>query len=125
MALICDHCHKGKVAGHAVSPAKNRTHRFFKPNLQKLKVLLGAVVVHVKLCTRCIKRLRKDGHIGRFMLVKPTYGKAQKGKQIQKEFKEEKVKIIEKPKEVTVVKAEKEARPVKKLDIASIVGKKE
>lgn len=68
MAFKCDFCRKGIQYGHAVSHAKNRVRRIFKPNLQKLKVMLNGVVVRVKFCTSCIKRLKKDGRLGMFAL---------------------------------------------------------
>jgi large subunit ribosomal protein L28 len=45
--------------GHNVSHSKRRTNRIFKPNLQKKKVMIGSVVKQVKLCTNCIKLMRK------------------------------------------------------------------
>lgn len=64
MALKCDFCHKGRDTGHNVSHAKNRTPRFFRPNVQQLKVHRNGLVVRVKFCTRCIKRLKNFGRIG-------------------------------------------------------------
>lgn len=66
MALKCDHCHKGREAGHNVSHAKNRTLRIFRPNVQQLKVQRNGVVVRVLFCTRCIKRLKNYGRIGMY-----------------------------------------------------------
>lgn len=66
MAAKCENCKKGGEWGHMVSHAKNRLNRLFKPNLQSLKVLSGDAVLKVTLCTSCIKRLKKDGRIGRF-----------------------------------------------------------
>ncbi len=51
MSMICDSCGKGRRRGHRVSHAKNRSIRFFKPNLHRH---LGRL-----LCTRCIKKAKK------------------------------------------------------------------
>ncbi len=59
MAFKCDNCNKGIMYGHNVSHSKRRTNRIFKPNLQKKKVMIGSVVKQVKLCTNCIKLMRK------------------------------------------------------------------
>lgn len=60
MAYKCFNCNKGIVWGHKVSHAKNRTNRIFKPNLQIKRVKIGNLMKRVKLCTACIKRVRKD-----------------------------------------------------------------
>src|SRR3989338_7904740 len=69
MALRCDYCHKGIGYGHAVSHAKNRVGRIFRPNLQKLKVLKNGITLRVKFCTRCIKRLKKDSRLGQYSIL--------------------------------------------------------
>jgi large subunit ribosomal protein L28 len=115
MAYKCDHCGKGSVHGHAVSHAKNRTHRLFKPNLQLLKVNVKGIMTQVKFCTRCIKRLRLDGKIGEYKL------KLSEKKVVQKQphTLDTKVKKV-----VTTSKKEKSTGEKAKatLDISSIVG---
>lgn len=59
MAFKCENCNKGIMYGHNVSHSKRRTARIFKPNLQKKKVMIGGVMRQVKLCTNCIKLMRK------------------------------------------------------------------
>lgn len=59
MAFKCDNCDKGIMYGHNVSHSKRRTNRVFKPNLQKKTITIGAVRKQVKLCTNCIKLMRK------------------------------------------------------------------
>jgi large subunit ribosomal protein L28 len=59
MAFKCDNCGKGIAWGHRVSHAKNRTNYAFKPNIQKKKVKVGGRFVSMKLCTNCIKTLKK------------------------------------------------------------------
>lgn len=70
MAYRCDYCDKGVAVGHAVSHAKNRTRRLFKPNLQKLKVLRNGIAARVKFCTSCIQKLRSSGSLG---LYRPLF----------------------------------------------------
>jgi large subunit ribosomal protein L28 len=59
MAFKCDNCDKGIMYGHNVSHSKRRTNRIFKPNLQKKTVMIGSIRKQVKLCTNCIKLMRK------------------------------------------------------------------
>lgn len=59
MAYKCDNCNKGIMYGHKVSHAKNRSNRTFKPNLQSARVVVDGKKVHAKLCTNCIKLIRK------------------------------------------------------------------
>jgi large subunit ribosomal protein L28 len=127
MALRCDNCGKGKQTGHLVSHAKNRTNRFFRPNLQKLKVMIFGEVKHVKLCTRCIKRMKKDGKISIFNQIKPTI-KAILSEKVPAKIE---VKVVKEVKELPEQK--KKSKPLqfkkapkgaKALDISSIVGSK-
>ena len=74
MSLICDNCEKGMVYGrqstHHRGVAGKRwkkraqvTLRTFKPNLQKIAVMVNGKKMTVKLCTNCIKRFKKDGKL--------------------------------------------------------------
>lgn len=45
--------------GNKVSHAKNRSKRTFKPNLHTKKVKVGTRTVTARLCSSCIKMLRK------------------------------------------------------------------
>ncbi len=114
MAYRCDYCHKGRLYGHAVSHAKRRLKRLFKPNLQKLTVFLNRKSsLKVKFCTKCIKRLKKDGRLGNFFLKKTP-----KAVSVVKKVKEK----TEKEDKLQEKKAIKSS--TKPLDISSIVGKK-
>lgn len=119
MAYKCDNCNKGKEHGHMVSHAKNRLARLFLPNLQKLRVFKNGIVVRVKFCTSCIKRLRKDGFIGKFAVIKlQASGVAKLPYKSIKKTIEQKTKIkLDKE-----VKIQEKARET--LDISAIVGKK-
>ena len=59
MALICDRCGKGVQNGNLVSHSNIKTHRIFKPNLQTVWMDLRGKRVKTKLCTNCIKLMRK------------------------------------------------------------------
>lgn len=60
MARKCELCGKGIMRGHRVSHAKQRTKRIYKPNLHWKKVTIDGVEKRRLLCTRCIKKLKKD-----------------------------------------------------------------
>ncbi|ADK81875.1 MULTISPECIES: 50S ribosomal protein L28 [Sediminispirochaeta] len=68
MSRRCEICGKGTVAGHSVprkgQPKKQggagqhigvRTKRVFKPNLVKVKALVGNQKKTITVCTRCLK----------------------------------------------------------------------
>lgn len=67
MAYLCEICGKGIVAGHSQQHRRGvagkrwkkrteATHRTFKPNLQ----IATINEVKMRLCTKCIKRFKKD-----------------------------------------------------------------
>jgi large subunit ribosomal protein L28 len=55
MARRCDICGKGTVSGNNVSHAKNATRRVWKPNLVRIRTLVGKTPRTLKICTRCLK----------------------------------------------------------------------
>ena len=59
MAMKCMNCGKGVQYGHNVSHAKNRTRKIFKPNLHSARVMVGAMKKTVKLCTKCLRTVKK------------------------------------------------------------------
>lgn len=61
--LKCDNCGKGIMVGHNVSHAKNRTRKIFKPNLHKVRILVGSNFKTMKLCTKCLRMLRKNSKV--------------------------------------------------------------
>ncbi len=74
MSYICDNCakitvtgrsqqHKRGVAGKRWKKRAQKTARVFKPNLQKVAVMVGGVKKTMKLCTKCIKRFEKEGKL--------------------------------------------------------------
>lgn len=59
MAFKCDLCDKSIMHGHNVSHSKRRTNRIFKPNLQSRKMIINGVSKRMKVCTNCIKLMKK------------------------------------------------------------------
>lgn len=116
MAFRCDYCQKKNAYGHAVSHAKNRVNRIFKINLQKLKLLKNGVSVRVKFCTRCIKRLKKDGKLGTYRLFSRTLP------EVAVSMPKIPADIAKTTEKVKKEKAKEKARETIKID--EIVGKK-
>ncbi|HVN98082.1 MAG TPA: 50S ribosomal protein L28 [Syntrophorhabdaceae bacterium] len=56
MSRLCDMCGKGKLNGHNVSHANNKTKKEWMPNLQTVKIVQNGTTKRVKLCTKCIKK---------------------------------------------------------------------
>lgn len=68
MARVCDICGKKTASGGTIArrglPKKQggvglritgRTHRKFRPNLQKVRAVVDGATVRQRVCTRCIK----------------------------------------------------------------------
>ena len=55
MARICTVCGKGPMTGNHVSHANNRRKRRWFPNLQTVRVMVGAAPRRVQVCTQCMK----------------------------------------------------------------------
>jgi len=55
MAFRCLVCSKGPVAGFSYSHSHKATKRVFRPNLQRLKVVLSGRTLTGYICTDCIK----------------------------------------------------------------------
>jgi len=69
--MPCFHCKKGLlygrshthhrgVAGGRWKKRAPKTQRIFSPNLQRIDILKGVEKQRVLLCTKCLKRIRKD-----------------------------------------------------------------
>lgn len=74
MSLICQNCGKIKVMGrsktHKRGVAGKRwkkrapvTPRLFSVNIQNATAIVNGKEVKMKLCTKCIKRFKKEGKI--------------------------------------------------------------
>lgn len=75
MAYICEICekktvvgrsqrHKRGVAGKRWRKKAPATRRVFKPNLQKATLTIAGNKTKMKICTKCLKRIKKSGAIG-------------------------------------------------------------
>lgn len=60
MARVCEVCGKGIMRGHKVSHAKQRTKKIFKPNLQTVRVVVDGRKRKMKVCTKCLRTLKKS-----------------------------------------------------------------
>jgi len=58
MAMKCENCGRGIMYGHNVSHSKRRTRRIFKPNLHRVKVVVGGISKRMKLCSKCTRLLK-------------------------------------------------------------------
>ena len=58
--MKCANCGKGVMYGHNVSHAKNRTKRLFAPNLHFARVEIAGVFKRFRLCTKCLRMLKKE-----------------------------------------------------------------
>lgn len=65
----CSLCNKGTNVGRNRSHAQNRTPRTFMANIQKVTLTVGEDKVSGKFCTKCIKRLKKEGQEQKTVLV--------------------------------------------------------
>ncbi len=74
MAYVCEICgkktvhgrsqkHKRGVAGRRWRKKAPSTPRLFKPNLQKKTLKINGVKKQMKVCTKCIKRIKKFGSV--------------------------------------------------------------
>jgi len=59
------HTHHRGVAGGRWKKRAPKTRRIFRPNLQKVTILEKGKEKRVKLCAKCIKRIKKDVKEGR------------------------------------------------------------
>ncbi len=55
MARRCVVCDKGTAFGNNRSHALNKTRRTWKPNLQKVRIMVKGVSQRSYVCTRCLK----------------------------------------------------------------------
>ena len=55
MARKCDICGKKTVTGNNVSHAHNTTRRVWKPNIHKVRAVVGKTRTTLTVCTRCLR----------------------------------------------------------------------
>ena len=61
MAKKCDICWKAPRSWNKRSFSNSAVKRFFRPNIQKKKIQINWFITEIKVCTRCLKRLQKEG----------------------------------------------------------------
>ncbi len=54
------HTHHRGVAGGRWKKRAQKTQRVFKPNIQPVMAVIEGKNERIKLCTRCLKRIKKD-----------------------------------------------------------------
>jgi len=52
---MCSVCGKRPVVGYRVSHAHNKTKRIWKPNVQKVRLVVDGKVRRMNVCTRCLR----------------------------------------------------------------------
>jgi len=74
MSRRCEITGKGVLSGNNVSHANNKTRRRFLPNLQEASLLSDTLgtAVHMRLSTRGIRTVEKNGGIDAFLLSTPN-----------------------------------------------------
>ena len=55
MAKECFVCKKRVVSGNIVSHSNKHSKRIWKPNLQKVRVMIDGTPQRVHVCTRCLR----------------------------------------------------------------------
>ena len=52
---VCGICGKGVNFGIKLSHSHRRSNRMFKPNIQKVRAVVGGAKRRVSVCTRCLR----------------------------------------------------------------------
>lgn len=66
----CEICGKEPRAGKNVSHSNRHTNRWFKPNVQKVRVLLeDGTVKRMNVCTSCLKAGKVKRHVSKSQSV--------------------------------------------------------
>jgi len=60
MARKCEICGKGPQFGNRVSHSNKKTRHKFSPNIQTARIEIDGNVRKVKICTSCLKSLKKS-----------------------------------------------------------------
>ena len=55
MASYCEICAKREVSGNNVSHSHHKTKRTWKPNIQRVRAIVGGEVKRLNVCTRCLR----------------------------------------------------------------------
>lgn len=57
---ICQNCGKNRLKVNQVSHAKNRSKKFLNANIHSATVLVDGKRLHVSLCTKCLRQLKRQ-----------------------------------------------------------------
>ncbi len=60
MARKCEICGKGPQFGNRVSHSNKKTRHKFNPNIQNVKVEVNGEIKKIKICTSCLRSLKKS-----------------------------------------------------------------
>ncbi|AZV47258.1 50S ribosomal protein L28 [Nautilia sp. PV-1] len=60
MARKCEICGKGPQFGNRVSHSNKKTRHKFNPNIQSVRIEINGVSRKVKICTSCLRSLKKS-----------------------------------------------------------------
>ncbi len=60
MARKCEICGKGPQFGNRVSHSNRKTRHKFNPNIQQVRIEKDGVVRKVRICTSCLRNLKKS-----------------------------------------------------------------
>jgi large subunit ribosomal protein L28 len=74
MSRTCDVCGKHPMHGSKVSNSYNHTKRTWKPNLLKIKTVIGGTTVTLNVCTHCLRA----GYVEKKVNVTPANAGAPK-----------------------------------------------
>lgn len=55
MAKVCVVCSKSRVTGNQISHSNIKTKRRWRPNIQRIKIIVNGSPRRVNVCSRCIK----------------------------------------------------------------------
>lgn len=55
MSKVCEICGKRPTTGNSVSHSNKRNKRWWRPNVQKVKVNIDGKVKKINVCTSCLK----------------------------------------------------------------------
>jgi large subunit ribosomal protein L28 len=55
LARSCELCGKKPVFGNQISHAHNVSSRVWRPNIQKVRAIVGKTRRRMKVCTRCLR----------------------------------------------------------------------
>ncbi|NLC33424.1 MAG: 50S ribosomal protein L28 [Clostridiales bacterium] len=55
MGKFCEVCEKTAMSGHKVSHSNRKSNRKWAPNVQKVRIMLGASPKRLNVCTSCLR----------------------------------------------------------------------